>query len=113
MPRKKGSKNLSVRGKKNETGYADRITQLEADLTASDERITALTDVIAKQKSELFAEKKIHKQLAKKLTTLKGRQAQLESQAAAEAKKAEAEKLVAELLASGKTADEIMNLLKD
>ena len=87
MHRTKGSKNRP----KTNTDYASKI---------------------AEQKADLKAKKVSLKKAEKELTSLEAKKAKADAKAAEEAKKAEAEAVLKKLLASGVSADEILEKLK-
>ena len=111
MPRPKGSKN-AVRTKKANIDYAAVVAekttakeQIEAEIVALSDNISALKDQLKSKKSALkVATKELSKAEAKKVAT--------EKKAAEESKKAEAESVLKELLASGMSADEIIAKLQ-
>ena len=89
MPRTKGSKN---RPKTNITkGYANQI---------------------AEQRNTLKEKKTALKKVEKEVASLEAKKAKADAKAAEEAKKTEAESVVKRLLASGMSADEILEKLK-
>lgn len=110
MPRPKGSKNK----KKNMT-----IADVETQITAQEEVKKALENeqagimaAIEKQKELLKAKKKELRAAEKALLVLQEKKAQAEAIEAASAKKAEIEAAVTKLVSSGKSADEILEMLK-
>lgn len=109
MPRAKGSKN------KPKTVAADFATQIaekqsaKEALTAEIASITANIDTL---KADLKAKKSALKKAEKEVATLEAKKAKEDAKAAEEAKKAEAESVVKRLLASGMSADEILERLK-
>ena len=106
MPRTKGSKN------KPKTVTADFATQIaekqsaKEALTAEIASITANIDTL---KADLKEKKTALKKTEKEVATL---EAKADAKAAEEAKKAEAESVLKKLLASGMSADEILEKLK-
>ena len=109
MPRTKGSKN------KPKTVTADLATQIaekrsaKEALTAEISSITANIDTL---KADLKEKKTALKKVEKEVTSLEAKKAKEDAKAAEEAKKAEAESVVKRLLASGMSADEILERLK-
>ena len=109
MPRTKGSKN------KPKTVIADFATQIaekqsaKEALTAEIASITANIDTL---KADLKAKKAALRKAEKEVTSLEAKKAKEDAKAAEEAKKAEAESVVKRLLASGMSADEILEKLK-
>ena len=63
-------------------------------------------------KTDLKEKKELLKKAEKELTSLEAKKAKADAKAAEEAKKAEAEEVLKELLASGMSADEILEKLK-
>lgn len=99
MPRTKGSKN---RPKTNITkDYASQIAEKQ-------ESITSLTAEIASITTNIDTLKKTEKEVA----SLEAKKAKADAKTAEEAKKAEAESVLKKLLASGMSADEILEKLK-
>ena len=93
MPRTKGSKN---RPKTNITkDYASQIAEKQETIASLNAEIASIQKAIEEQKN-----------------TLKEKKAKADAKAAEEAKKAEAESVLKKLLASGMSADEILEKLK-
>ena len=93
MPRTKGSKN---RPKTNITkDYASQIVEKQEAIASLNTEIASIQKAIEEQKN-----------------TLKEKKAKADAKAAEEAKKAEAESVLKKLLASGMSADEILEKLK-
>ena len=109
MPRTKGSKN------KPKTVTADFAMQIaekqsaKETLTAEVASITANIDTL---KADLKEKKTALKKAEKEVETLKAKKAKADAKAAEEAKKTEAEAVLKKLLASGMSADEILEKLK-
>ena len=109
MPRTKGSKN------KPKTVTADFATQLaekqstKEALVAEIKSITANIDTL---KADLKEEKTALKKIQKEVATLEAKKEKAAAKAAEEAKRAEAESVVKKLLASGMSAEEILEKLK-
>ena len=108
MPRTKGSKN------KPKTVTADFATQIaekqsaKEALTAEIASITANIDTL---KADLKEKKTALKKAEKEVASLEAKKAKADAKAA-EAKKTEAEAVLKKLLASGMSADEILEKLK-
>ena len=97
MPRIKGSKN---RPKINTTkDYASPIAEKQEQITTLTTEIASMQKAIEEQKNTLKEKKSALKKDEKEVASL-------------EAKKAEAESVVKKLLASGVSADEILEKLK-
>lgn len=101
MPRTKGSKNKP----KATNDFASQITEKK-------ESIVSLTANIDTLKADLKEKKTALKAAQKELTKLEAKKAAAEAKAAEAAKKVEAETVLKKLLASGMTADEILEKLK-
>ena len=109
MPRTKGSKN------KPKTMTADFATQIAEKQSAKEAlaaEIASITANIDTLKADLKEKKATLKKAEKEVTTLEAKKAKEDAKAAEEAKKAEAESVVKRLLASGMSADEILERLK-
>ena len=109
MPRTKGSKN------KPKTVTADFATQLAEKQSAKDAltaEIASITANINTLKADLKEKKTALKKAEKEVASLEAKKAKADAQAAEEAQKAEAESVVKRLLASGRSADEILEKLK-
>ena len=97
MPRTKGSKN---RPKTNTTkDYASQITEKQEAIASLNTEIASITANIDTLKADLKEKKTALKKAEKEVATL-------------EAKKTEAEAVLKKLLASGMSADEILEKLK-
>ena len=111
MSRPKGSKNKKTL--LSEAQLDDKIIAAEAakKKLESEERklVTALEDV----KAKLKAKKKELRKADRALTVLLDKKEQADAVAAAAAQKKEIEKVVSSLVSSGKSADEILDLLKN
>ena len=110
MPRPKGSKNKKS---------IQTVDQVESQIAAKKETKAALeadqagiAAEIEKQKKLLSAKKKELRAVEKELLILEEKKAQAETIAAAAAQKVEIEKVVSKLVSSGKSADEILEMLK-
>ena len=113
MPRTKGSKN---RPKTNTTkDYASQIAEKKEQVVNLTTEIVSIQKAIEEQKNTL-KEKKIKKIALKKaekeVASMEAKKAKADVKAAEEAKKVEAESVVKKLLASGMSADEILEKLK-
>lgn len=110
MPRAKGSKNripMSVN-----TDYAALISEKNTAAESLAQEITALGENIAALVADRKAKKIELKKLNKDIAKLTEKKAAADAAAAEAAKKAEAENVVKKLLASGMSADEIIEALK-
>ena len=110
MPRLKGSKNR-VAEPQEQQSLTEQIHVTEAAIAAAETELEELLATIDSQKKEYQAKKKAQKQLSARLDELRVKQADEEAKAAAEAKRAEAARLIDKLLSSGKTAEEILALI--
>ena len=110
MPRTKGSKN---RPKTNITkDYASQIVEKQESITFLTAEIASITANIDTLKADLKEKKTALKKVEKEVASLEAKKAKADAKAAEEAKKAEAESVVKRLLASGMSADEILERLK-
>ena len=110
MPRTKGSKN---RPKINITNdYASQIAEKQESITSLIAEISSITANIDTLKADLKEKKTALKKTEKEVETLKAKKAKADAKAAEEAKKTEAEAVLKKLLASGMSADEILEKLK-
>ena len=109
MTRTKGSKNMP------KTVTADLVTQIaekqsaKEALTAEISSITANIDTL---KADLKEKKTALKKAEKEMASLEAKKAKADAKAAEEAKKTEAEAVLKKLLASGMSADEILEKLR-
>ena len=109
MPRTKGSKN------KPKTVAADFATQLAEKQSAKEALSAEIASIIANidtLKADLKEKKSALKKAEKEVAMLEAKKAKADAQAAEEAKKTEAEAVLKKLLASGMSADEILEKLK-
>ena len=109
MPRTKGSKN------KPKTVTADFATQLAEKQSTKEAlvaEITSITANIETLKADLKEKKTALKKIQKEVATLEAKKEKAAAKAAEEAKRAEAESVVKKLLASGMSAEEILEKLK-
>ena len=110
MPRTKGSKN---RPKTNITkDYASQIAEKQESITSLTAEIASITANIDTLKADLKEKKAALKKAEKEVASLESKKAKADAKAAEEAKKAEAEAVLKKLLASGMSADEILEKLK-
>lgn len=110
MPRTKGSKN---RPKTITTiDYASQIAEKQETIAPLNTEIASITANIDTLKVDLKEKKAALKKAEKEVAFLKAKKAKADAKAAEEAKKAEAESVVKRLLASGMSADEILEKLK-
>ena len=110
MPRPKGSKNKKS---------VKTVAQVEAMIAAKQEAKAALEAdqagllaEIEKQRQLLKAKKKELRAVEKELLVLEEKKVEAETIEAAAAQKVEIEKVVSKLVSSGKSADEILEMLK-
>ena len=109
MPRTKGSKN------KPKTVAADFATQLAEKQSAKEALSAEIASIIANidtLKADLREKKSALKKAEKEVAMLEAKKAKADAKAAEEAKKTEAEAVLKKLLASGMSADEILEKLK-
>ena len=109
MLRTKGSKN------KPKTVTADFATQLAEKQAAKEALVAEIASITANidtLKADLKEKKTALKKAEKEVTSLKSKKAKADAKAAEEAKKTEAEAVLKKLLASGMSADEILEKLK-
>ena len=109
MPRTKGSKN---KPKTVTVDFATQIAEKQSAKEALSAEIAAITANIDTLKADLKEKKTALKKAEKEVTSLEAKKAKEDAKAAEEAKKAEAESVVKRLLASGMSADEILERLK-
>ena len=108
MPRTKGSKNKP----KATNDFSSQITEKKESIVSLTSEITSITANIDTLKADLKEKKTALKAAQKELTKLEAKKAAAEAKAAEAAKKVEAETVLKKLLASGMTADEILEKLK-
>ena len=109
MPRTKGSKNKS---KTVTADFATQIAEKQSAKEALTAEIASITANIDTLKDDLKEKKTALKKAEKEVTSLEAKKAKEDAKAAEKAKKAEAESVVKRLLASGMSADEILERLK-
>ena len=109
MPRTKGSKN---KPKTVTADFATQIAEKQSAKEALSAEIASITANIDTLKADLKEKKAALKKAEKEVTSLEAKKAKEDAKAAEEARKAEAERVVKRLLASGMSADEILERLK-
>ena len=108
MPRTKGSKNKP----KAINDYASQIAEKQSAREALSAEIAPITANIDTLKADLKVKKAALKKVEKEVEMLEAKKAKADAKAAEAAKKVEAEAVLKKLLASGMTADEILERLK-
>ena len=108
MPRTKGSKNRP----KLTNDYAAQIAEKQEALATLNTEIAAIMSNIDTLKADLKEKKNALKAAEKEVAKLEAKKDKADQKAAEEAKKAEAENVLKKLLASGVSADEILEKLK-
>ena len=108
MPRTKGSKNRP----KTNNDYASQIAEKQETIASLNTEIASITANIDTLKADLKEKKTALKKAEKEVVSLEAKKAKADAKAAEEAKKAGAESVVKKLLASGMSADEILEKLK-
>ena len=111
MPRPKGSKN-KPKTVKTTVDFAAQLAEKQAAKEVVTAEIASITANIDALKADLKTKKASLKKLDKELVKLESKKKDAETKAAEAAKKAEAEDVLKKLLASGMTADEILEKLK-
>lgn len=111
MPRPKGSKN-KPKTVKATVDFAAQITEKQAAKEAATAEIASITANIDALKADLKTKKAALKSIDKEIARIEAKKIKAETKAAESAKKAEAEDVLKKLLASGMTADEILEKLK-
>ena len=107
-PRTKGSKNRP----KTNNDYASQIVEKKETIASLNTEIASIRKAIEEQKNTLKEKKTALKKAEKEVASLEAKKAKADAKAAEEAKKAEAEAVLKKLLASGMSADEILEKLK-
>ena len=107
-PRTKGSKNRP----KTNNDYASQIVEKQETIASLNTEIASIQKAIEEQKNTLKEKKTALKKAEKEVASLEAKKAKADARAAEEAKKAEAEVVLKKLLASGMSADEILEKLK-
>ena len=108
MPRTKGSKNRP----KTNNDYAIQIAEKQETVVSLNTEIASIIANIDTLKADLKEKKTALKKAEKEVASLEAKKEKADAQAAEEAKKAEAEAVLKKLLASGMSADEILEKLK-
>ena len=108
MPRTKGSKNKPKVTK----DYVSQIAEKQESITSLTAEIASITANIDTLKADLKEKKTALKKAEKEVATLEAKKTKADANAAEEAKKTEAEAVLKKLLASGMSADEILEKLK-
>ena len=111
MPRPKGSKN-KPKSVKATVDFAAQLAEKQSAKEAAAAEIASVTANIDALKADLKTKKAELKKLDKELAKLESKKKDAETKAAEAAKKAEVEDVLKKLLASGMTADEILEKLK-
>ena len=107
---KKGSKN---RPKINTTNdYASQIAEKKEQVVNLTTEIASIQKAIEEQKNTLKEKKSALKKNEKEVASLEAKKTKADAKAAEEANKTEAEAVLKKLLASGMSADEILEKLK-
>ena len=109
MPRTKGSKN---KPKTVTADFAMQIAEKQSAKEALTAEIASITANIDTLKADLKVKKAALKKVEKEVEMLEAKKAKADAKAAEDAKKAEAEAVLKRLLASGMSADEILEKLK-
>lgn len=109
MPRTKGSKN---KPKTVTADFATQIAEKQSAKEAVSAEIVSITANIDTLKADLKTKKTELKSIDKEIARIKAKKVKAETKAAESAKKAEAEDVLKKLLASGVSADEILEKLK-
>lgn len=92
--------------------YASQIAEKQETITSLNTEIASITVNIDTLKVDLKEKKAALKKAQKEVTSLEAKKAKADAKASEEAKKAEAEAVLKKLLASGMSADEILEKLK-
>ena len=108
MPRTKGSKNKP----KITSDFASQIEEKQESIASLTAEIASIAANIYTLKADLKEKKTALKKAEKEVATLEAKKIKAETKAAESAKKAEAEDVLKKLLASGVSADEILEKLK-
>ena len=112
MPRPKGSKNKTKTVTVPTTDFAALIAEKAAAKESLTADITVLEENLETIKADLKTKKAELKKLDNELSKLEEQKAEADAKAAEEAKRTEAESVLKKLLASGMSADEILEKLK-
>ena len=106
MPRTKGSKNRT------KSDIAFQIAEKQSVIQILTAEVEAIQKDIEEKKANLKTKKSELKSAEKEVAKLEAKKAKADQKAAEEAKKAEAGSVLKKLLASGMSADEILEKLK-
>lgn len=108
MPRTKGSKNKP----KIAIDFASQIAEKQKFIKSLNDEIEAIMANIDTLKVDLKEKKAALKKAEKEVTALEAKKEKADAKAAEEAKKVEAEAVLKKLLASGMSADDILEKLQ-
>ncbi len=111
MPRPKGSKN-KPKTVKATVDFAAQLSEKQSAKEAASAEIASITANIDALKADLKTKKAELKTIDKEIARIEAKKVKAETKAAESAKKVEAEAMLKKLLASGMTADEILEKLK-
>ena len=111
MPRPKGSKN-KPKTVKATVDFATQLAEKQSAKEAVSAEIASITANIDTLKADLKTKKVELKSIDKEIARIEAKKVKAETKAAESAKKVEAEAVLKKLLASGMSADEILEKLK-
>ena len=111
MPRPKGSKN-KPKNVKVTVDFAAQLAEKQSAREAAAAEIASITANIDALKADLKTKKAELKFIDKEIARIEAKKIKAETKVAEAAKKVEAEAVLKKLLASGMTADEILEKLK-
>lgn len=111
MPRPKGSKN-KPKTVKAAVDFATQLVEKQSAREVAAAEIASITANIDTLKADLKTKKAELKSIDKEITRIEAKKVKAETKAAEATKKAEAEDVLKKLLASGVSADEILEKLK-
>ena len=111
MPRPKGSKN-KPKTVKTTIDFAAQLSEKQSAKDTTAAEIASITANIDALKADLKTKKAALKSIDKEIARIEAKKIKAETKAAESAKKVEAEAVLKKLLASGMTADEILEKLK-
>ena len=92
--------------------YVSQIAEKQETIASLNTEIASIQKAIEEQKNTLKEKKSALKKAEKEVASLEAKKAKADAKAAEEAKKAESEAVLKKLLASGMSADEILERLK-
>jgi len=92
--------------------YVSQIAEKQEQITTLTTEIASIQKAIEEQKNTLKEKKTALKKAEKEVASLESKKTKADAKAAEEAKKTEAEAVLKKLLASGMSADEILEKLK-